>query len=81
MITPVKNIALVITHVRRFATVIGDQPVFCRITENFASHFMQGDASTQSIDIRIPANAWTEGCPIAELNNHWWLMSGDMDSQ
>lgn len=79
LITALREIPLMITHARRLARIHGVTRVFCRITENFANYFAMTGGTQQTVDIRIPANAWSNGPSTEELKNHWWLMSGDMD--
>ncbi len=79
IIAPLIEIPLLITHARRLARLANRGRVYCRITENFAAHFTAAGGVQQSINIRIPANAWTDGPNPEKLKNNWWLMSGDMD--
>lgn len=79
IIAPLTEISLLVTHARRLAGMVNGERVTCRITENFAAHFAAAGGVKQSINIRIPANAWSDGPKPDTLINRWWLMSGDMD--
>lgn len=79
LIAPLTEIPVLITHARRIAGIHCATRVFCHITENFTSYFAATGGKQQSLDIRIPANAWSNGPPPKILKNHWWLMSGDKD--
>lgn len=79
LIAPLAEIPLLITHARRLAGLQGAARVFCRITENFARHFAVTGGTQQTVNIHIPANAWSDGPPPETLKDHWWLMSGDKD--
>ena len=79
LIAPLAEIPLLITHARRLAGIHGATRVFCRITENFARYFAVAGGIQQTINIHIPANAWSNGPSPEILKNHWWLMSGDKD--
>lgn len=79
LIAPLAEIPLLVTHARRLAGIHGATRVFCRITENFAPHFAVADGTQQSVNIHIPANAWSNGPSPETLKDHWWLMSGDKD--
>jgi hypothetical protein len=45
----------------------------------FVNIFKKVDSNTNTLDISIPANIYTQGPSIDILKNKWWLMSGDMD--
>lgn len=79
IIAPLAEIPLLVTHARRLAGIAGGERITCRITENFAVHFAATGGVQQSSNIRIPANAWSDGPKPDTLRNCWWLMSGDMD--
>lgn len=79
MISPLAEIPLLVTHARRLAGMQGARRVFCRISENFASRFAFAAVECKTLDIRIPANNWSDGPEPELLKNHWWLMSGDKD--
>ena len=79
LIAPLAEIPLLITHARRLAGMHGASRLFCRITANFAHYFAIAGGTQQTINIYIPANAWSDG-PLPEtLKDRWWLMSGDKD--
>lgn len=79
LIAPLAEIPLLITHARRLAGIHGATRVFCRITENFARYFAVAGGIQQTINIHIPANAWSNGPAPETLKDRWWLMSGDKD--
>ena len=79
LIAPLIEIPLLITHARRLAGMQGASRVFCRITENFAAYFAATGGNPQLLNIRIPANIWSDGPSPEMLKDHWWLMSGDKD--
>ncbi len=81
VIAPLAEIPLLITHARRLAGAHGATHVFCRITENFANSFAIAGGARQPVNIRIPTNIWSDGPAPETLKDHWWLMSGDMDSR
>jgi SAM-dependent methyltransferase len=79
LVSPLKEIPLLITHARRIAGMSGHHRLSCQITENFASYFVATGGIKQALPICIPANAWSAGPVVETLRNRWWLMSGDMD--
>lgn len=79
LVAPLIEIPLLITHAKRLAGIHGATRVSCRITENFATYFSTTGGALQKLNIRIPANAWSNGPAPETLQNHWWLMSGDKD--
>jgi len=79
LIAPLAEIPLLITHARRLAGMHGATRVFCHITGNFARYFAVAGGVQQTLNIHIPANAWSDGPPPETLKDHWWLMSGDKD--
>ncbi|MDV6344848.1 class I SAM-dependent methyltransferase [Nitrosomonas sp. Is37] len=79
LVSPLKEIPLLIIHARRIAGMSGHHRLSCQITENFASYFVATGGIQQALPIRIPANAWSAGPALETLRNRWWLMSGDMD--
>jgi len=79
LIAPLAEIPLLITHARRLAGMHGARRVFCRITANFAGYFSVAGGTQQTVNIHIPANAWSNGPSPETLKDHWWLMSGDKD--
>ncbi len=79
IIAPLVEIPLLITHARRLARIHGAKRVFCQITENFAAHFAATGGNQVPVNIRIPANIWSNGPSVETLKDRWWLMSGDKD--
>jgi SAM-dependent methyltransferase len=79
IVAPLSEIPLLVIHARRLAATRGIKRVLCRITENFAAHFATAGGTQQTLNIRIPANAWSDGPAPETLRNNWWLMSGDTD--
>ncbi|MBL0011365.1 MAG: hypothetical protein IPP22_10990 [Nitrosomonas sp.] len=61
LIAPLAEIPLLITHARRLAGMHGARRVFCRITANFADYFSVAGGTQQTVNIHIPANAWSNG--------------------
>lgn len=80
IIASLTEIPLLVTHARRLTGLVSaKRRVTCRITENFAAFFAATGGVQQPVNIRIPANAWSDGPKPETLRNNWWLMSGDMD--
>lgn len=79
LVSPLKEIPLLIIHARRIAGMSGHQRLSCQITENFSSYFVAAGGIKHALPIRIPANSWCAGPAVETLSNRWWLMSGDMD--
>ncbi len=79
IVAPLCEIPLLVIHARRLAGMHGINRVLCRITENFAAHFAGTGETQQTLNIRIPTNAWSDGPAPETIRNHWWLMSGDTD--
>ncbi len=79
IVAPLCEIPVMVIHARRLASMHGINRVLCRITENFAAHFAGTGGTQQTLNIRIPTNAWSDGPAPEILKNHWWLMSGDTD--
>ena len=79
LIAPLAEIPLLITHARRLAGMHGARQVFCRITANFSGYFAVAGGTQRTVNIHIPANAWSNGPSPKILKDHWWLMSGDKD--
>ncbi len=74
-----KYIPEIIQQVRRIAANWGMREVHMWITENFANRFPLQDAQQQDLEIYVPHNVWSNSFPPAEIDGHWWLMSGDTD--
>ncbi len=68
-----------ITQIRRIAGVWGMKTVIVWITDNFSNVFPQQDAEEHDLEIIIPHTIWSQAVPPAEIEGHWWLMSGDTD--
>mgnify|MGYP003669602173 CR=1 FL=1 len=79
IVAALTEIPLLVIHARRLAGIGGHSRVFCRITANFAAHFVTTGGICQELDIRIPTNVWSNGPSPHKINNCWWLMSGDTD--
>lgn len=80
IIASLAEIPLLVLHARRLTGLVNRQRrLTCRITGNFAAFFAATGGAQQPINIRIPANAWSDGPKPETLRNNWWLMSGDMD--
>ena len=79
IISPLKNIHILIVHAKRFAVLNQCEKIYCQISNNFSSNFQDKFSHTAVMDIRIPCNTWTAGPSPETLNNQWWLMAGDMD--
>ena len=79
IVAPINNIPFLINVAREFATSHESKKLLLRITSNFVNIFKTDDSNTNTLDISIPANIYTQGPSIDILKNKWWLMSGDMD--
>lgn len=79
VVAPLHELALLVGHARRVAGLHGCDRLWCHITETFADRLTTADCAHKPLDVRIPANVWTEGPPIADYQGRWWLMTGDMD--
>ncbi len=79
IISPLKNIPVLIFHAQRLAANRQCEQLFCQISNNFAACFTTSHSSSKAMDIRIPCNTWTSGPKPEIIKNHWWLMGGDMD--
>jgi hypothetical protein len=78
-VAPLKAIPLVIEQARQLAFTQGFAQLLCRITSHCAPLFQKTQPTANKIDISVPANIWTSAPQPSELENRWWLMSGDMD--
>jgi len=74
-----KYLAETIKQIRRMAGVWGMKTVIVWITANFSKVFPQQDAEEHDLEIIIPHTIWSKTVPPAEIEGHWWLMSGDTD--
>jgi hypothetical protein len=79
IISPLKNIPLLIRHAQRFAALHECNHLICQISDNFSSYFKNEMTHYQLTDISIPTNQWTASPSAELLKNKWWLMAGDMD--
>ncbi len=74
-----KEIPLLILHARRMASFNQCQRLYCQITLAFSHYFKSAEHHVESLSIPIASDTWSHGPLPEELNNHWWLMAGDMD--
>ncbi len=79
VIAPKMHFRKLVSLGRRFALSHASKELLFRITQSQAGPWMVEGARINELDIRIPANAWTERPDLTELENRWWLTSGDMD--
>lgn len=79
VVAPLRRIPLLVAHARRLAGYDGATRVYCWAGDAFHGSFLCGGGMAQALDIRIPANAWSDGPPPEVLQNRWWVMSGDTD--
>lgn len=79
IISPIKNIHLLVIHAQRLASLNHCTQLFCQVTSSFSSHFESQYSDCKEMDIRIPTSTWTSGPQPNSLKNNWWLMGGDMD--
>jgi len=74
-----QDIPLLILHARRMASLNQCQRLYCQITLAFSHYFKLAEHHIESLSIPIASDTWSHGPHPEELNNHWWLMAGDMD--
>ncbi|NEX23718.1 GNAT family N-acetyltransferase [Thiorhodococcus mannitoliphagus] len=79
VICPLAKIPIVLDQVRRLAGSWDLTGVFCWITRQHLSHFSTSDATVKDPDVIIPTNIWVDGPKPEQLNDKWWLMSGDTE--
>lgn len=79
VVAPLSDVPLSISHARRLSALNHCERLSCQITEAFADHFVSAECQRQALDVRIPADIWSEGPPLEDFRGRWWLMSGDMD--
>lgn len=63
----------------RFAYLSGRPRVFGWVTRSHKHLLAVHGAAFEEMDVWIPANVWTEGPSVQDLQKQWWLMSGDSD--
>ncbi len=64
---------------RRYAGRLGRPDVFTWISTSHADMLMSTEGQAKKLDIVIPANTWSPGPTVDELQGRWWLMAGDSD--
>jgi hypothetical protein len=74
-----KHLALTIQQVRRLAGNWGMRQMHLWITTNFLAKVPLAEAEQHPLPIDIPHNIWSPSFASEEINNKWWLMSGDTD--
>lgn len=69
-----------LTHIaRRLAWDLGKPVAYLWITNPFAPRLAGPEGTVTPTGIAIPALAWEQAIPPAEIQGHWWLTGGDTD--
>ncbi|MEI6412722.1 MAG: GNAT family N-acetyltransferase [Pseudomonadota bacterium] len=79
LIGPLRNMRLMIEQMRHLACRLDVDRLYVWVTAHHARWFENTGETLTDINISIPANLWTEGPPVEQMLNCWWLMSGDTD--
>lgn len=79
LVAPMADLPLCASWLSHLAAVSGKESVQSWCTVQHAEKFRDTGALVNELPITIPANIWTQGPPLEELNDHWWLMPGDTD--
>lgn len=79
VIAPLSRLPGLVVAAQRMAGRWGLPKLSGWITQDYAECFAASGPAVQALDIRVPANAWTAGPPMADIERRWWLMSGDTD--
>ena len=79
VIAPLDNLARVIDQARRMTARWGLGHLYCWITQNHASRFVDCDGKEEALNVSIPTSCWTADPRADSFRDKWWLMSGDTD--
>ena len=79
LIAPPERLAALVHSVRRLAFGLGKPKVYTWITAQHAARLAGSAGTVSPAHIIIPALAWPQATPPAEIDGHWWLMGGDTD--
>ncbi|MGH8476451.1 MAG: GNAT family N-acetyltransferase [Methylococcales bacterium] len=79
IVAPLKEIPLLIDHVRRQIAHWGLSGVTAWITVAYAALFVNTGGQQLATEVCIPTNVLTEGPSVRELKGRWWLMMGDTE--
>ncbi|WP_295402334.1 GNAT family N-acetyltransferase [uncultured Thiocystis sp.] len=79
LVGPLAHIPLLVDQARRIAARAGACAVFAWITRQHVPRFITKDATVTDPDVCIPTNVWVDGPRVEQLQDKWWLMSGDTE--
>lgn len=74
-----RDISTLVAIARQMANSTVQQIFSFRITQGALPWFQSTGFELKDLSIPIPANTWTLGPGVEELQSKWWLSSGDMD--
>lgn len=78
LIGPLAAMPQLVAAARDAAASLGAERLFGWFVDSI-QQFVGPDATAKDIDVIVPANAWTDGPPIASMVGKWWLTGGDTD--
>jgi hypothetical protein len=79
-IAPLERRSLLVEQARRCAGLWGVPTVYCWMSRQHAQWLAADNGRVNDLDIRIPTNAWVrQDLTVAQLQDRWWLTSGDTD--
>ena len=79
VIAPLANLHMVVDQARRLTGLWGLKRLYCWITKNHASQFVDCAGTEEALNITIPTSSWTNDPRAEVFKDKWWLMSGDTD--
>ena len=79
LIGPVSLYPQLIALARSRLSVWGATELIGWFTRSQVDRLAATGGKTQDTDISIPANTWSVGPPLAEVQGRWWLTMGDTD--
>lgn len=79
VVAPPERLVALANIVRRLAWNLGKPKAYAWITAQHANLLAGADGLASPAGITVPALAWPQAIPPAEIDGHWWLMAGDTD--
>ena len=79
IIAPLQRMAMLVHCLRRLTWSLGKPQAYSWITRQHAQLLAGDTGEITPTGIIIPHNRWTPGIAASELQDRWWLTSGDTD--
>ncbi len=79
LLAPLAHFPKLIEAARAIAGLWGCEGLYGWISTSYAHNLTRCGGEQRELDVAIPTSIWTKDVDYKELQDRWWLMSGDTD--